>query len=94
MKYITTDKHPELKEGIVLKGNGHQYECRLGYKIFFAGQPCIDEWLNNEFIKIVQEKEFTKSDMNDYGKFRAGFADEPNDDIEKLFINDWLKQRK
>ncbi|GAG11655.1 unnamed protein product, partial [marine sediment metagenome] len=68
MKYITTDKHPELKEGVKIGYYEDQYEIKLSNKTFYAGQPCIDAWLSNGYIKEVEEKEYTKSDMIDFAR--------------------------
>ena len=87
--YTTTKEHPDLKERIILTEIDNQYEFLLGYKTFYAGQPCIDSWLSNGFIEEVEELEFTKSDMIDLIKFDLNSVEW----TPKQVFNDWKKQR-
>lgn len=91
MKYITTDKHPELKEGITLHETSQgDYLSFLGFAKFSKVQ--IDHQLGVSHIKEVEEKEFTKSDCADLLKhYWIGHGY----DVEKCnsFIDEWQKQR-
>ena len=61
MKYITTDTHPELKEGIII------YKGISDYRSDFFMSLCntfnIKTWEAQGYIKEVEEKEYTKSDL-------------------------------
>ena len=64
MKYITTDKHPELKEGIDLETNASMFWAfSLSGSRHSISKPIKNDWIEKGYIKEVEEKEFTKSDM-------------------------------
>ncbi len=86
-KYETTKEHPDLKERIILTEIDNQYEFKLGYKTFYAGQPCIDSWLSNGFIEEVEELKFTKSDMIGFHYWAGSIKKEE----AKEDFNDWKK---
>jgi len=91
MKYITTDKHPELKEGLILECEDNQPDC-----IFHDNGTYIESSIITGicygYIEEVEEKEFTKSDMIDF----AIWYD--NDMMSKMsehhILNEWLEQRQ
>ena len=92
MKYITTDKHPELKEGITIHETSEgDYISFLGFAKFSKVQN--DHQLGVGHIKEVEEKEFTKSDVIDFGlNLPLLYGNSIEEDING-FYNDWLKQR-
>jgi len=70
-KYITTDKHPELKEGVVLTRQHHgDYTFFLVDKLCTVENGHIADWIQNKFAVELQEKEFTRNDMEK--AFEAG----------------------
>ena len=94
-KYITTNKHPDLKKGVIFNGTDKQYEFKLGYKTFYCGQPTIDIWLKKGYIKEVEKPEFTKADNIDliiYTFDEAGKSPLRMEDAESIF-NDWIKNK-
>jgi hypothetical protein len=66
MKYITTDKHPELKKGIVFQKRlqNRNYYSPTGF-VAIESEDIIAS-VSNGFIKELQEPEFTKDDMIDF----------------------------
>ena len=91
-KYITTDKHPELKEGVIIfKG---LYSYRTNFFLELRNEFDVDTWLEKGYIKELQEKEFTKDDMIEFAKFAK-----VRKEMSQLHLtwdsefNEWLKQR-
>ena len=79
MKYITTKTHPTFKEGLKVKMS-YALDANI-YTVQVDSINPIDtiylceELLNNSiskgYIKEVEEKEYTKSDMIDFAKYYA-----------------------
>ena len=86
-KYETTKEHPDLKERIILTEIDNQYEFKLGHKTFFTGVPCINSWIRKGYIKEVQKKEFTESDMIGFHYWAGSVKEE---EVKEDF-NDWKK---
>lgn len=59
-KYITTDKHPELKEGIALTFSDN----RIVYEGFYL-EIRLDSALEKGYIKEVQDQEFTRDQLKE-----------------------------
>jgi hypothetical protein len=62
MKYITTDKHPQLKDGIEVGGfikGSYLVFTNDGIYTELHLQKCIEKG----YIKELQEPEFTKDDL-------------------------------
>lgn len=61
MKYITTDTHPVLKEGIIFDNYlDIACVCEIGHDNYtYKIKPSLDKG----YIKEVEEKEYTTSDM-------------------------------
>ena len=91
MKYITTDKHPELKEGIMLEYSTHGQQYYTGSNMYHATHHQVKALLEKGYIKEVEEKEFTKSDMISLAGYISNNCN--SDDHELLFYN-WLKETK
>ena len=87
-KYITTDKHPELKEGIILKWGSDQPAGLYSQNGMYIESP-IDSGLENGYIKEVQYPEFTKDEMIDFGEHMQG-----QDAYACDCLAFWIKQRK
>ena len=91
MKYITTDKHPELKCGIILECisnlNG-LYRSKDGWSAMYIGKV----ELSKGYIKELQEPEFTKDDMLQFCGYLHDKLPTHSKTPKDLF-NDWLKQR-
>ena len=87
MKYITTDKHSELKKGLIFEA---EYPA---YFVVWHNRD-IETDLKHGYIKEVQEKEFTRGDMIafTYWCVSNGYDTSPN--RYKGFLDNWLKQRK
>ena len=90
MKYITTDKHPELKEGIIMhfESNGESWysETRLySYKL-----NQFEYAKEQGYIKEVEEKEFTKSEMIE---FLIDVYCDISIETGNELLNNWLTQR-
>ncbi len=92
MKYITTKDHPELKEGIEFDHEQNQGSCVFARGGVYFEQD-VKHGLSTGHIKEVEEKEFTRSDILDFGKF---FTDRRANNyclsLDEEF-NQWLKQR-
>ena len=93
MKYITTDTHPELKEGIEFEKSidyNDFYQSELGWT--FILDDHFNECIENGYIKELQEPEFTKDDMMQF----CGYLHNKlptHSKTPKELLNDWLKQR-
>ena len=93
MKYITTDKHPELKEGLIIQmwSEGHElgdkYSTSQGLYVLFKNQ--LDSELKLGYIKEVEKFEFTKFDMIAF-HYWAGSVSEID---TKEDFNEWKKLR-
>lgn len=69
MKYITTGKHPELKEGTKIMpspSNESVWVTSLNIQIF---TETIVYWENEKWIKELQEPKWTDEDMILFGNF-------------------------
>jgi hypothetical protein len=103
MKYITTEKHPELKEGIEL----HYWELDSTWRakpsnFYQCKQNQLDGLLADGYVKEVEytlytsfEEKFTKSDMIEFANYLDDNFD--SSDTKDRFNNYfywWLKQRK
>ena len=61
MKYITTDKHPELKEGIELDSTGGDFWAfKLAKTNQSISRNAKNDWLKKGYIKELKKPEFTK----------------------------------
>lgn len=108
MKYITTEKHPELKEGIEITCNDHsaapyEYLISRGRLELHSFTPDLE----NGYIKEVEEKEFTKSDAKlaidycfnkmvnlPYAAFTICRTDNNEEWSPSDFFDKWLEVRK
>jgi hypothetical protein len=90
-KYITTSKHPELKEGVLIDFNG--FFDIDGWTIYNKDLK-IESWLEKGYIKRLEEKEFTKSDMIDF----VDWFDDNHGESKYISWPDcfdlWLKSKK
>lgn len=96
MKYITTKTNPIFKEGIELENSPNfkdHIQISLNSSNNYLPDYLRDQWIRNEWIKEVEEPEFTKSDMIDYGCFRHGMTLDPNEESERELLNDFIEQR-
>ena len=86
-KYITTDKHPELKEGIILFINGDELISENATVEIHNEDECVEEG----YIKEVEENAFTKDDMLDF----VIWFDEHIQGYEEYddYFNGWLQER-
>ena len=95
MKYITTDKHPELKKGLELDYWAVDDTWRARPSSFYQCSDTQFQYLLAKgYIKEVEEKEFTISDIDDFLSYYF------NADINSALLNavnhsfdTWLKQR-
>jgi hypothetical protein len=83
MKYITTKKHPEYKEGLIFEAE---------YPAYFVldRNRVIEEDLQRGYIKEVEKKEFTKSDMIN---FSIHVVSPQSRAIRKDVFKEWQKHR-
>ena len=87
MKYITTDKHPELKEGVIIDDK----KLKLGVIcLHLFSDYDLELWEHDGLIKELQEPEFTKDDMIEFAFWVLGEQD--NYEKETIKLDDWLKQ--
>ena len=88
-KYITTSKHPELKEGVILiKNSGSEWCIHKAIEpSFLYAEYNITIGLEKGYIKELEPKEFTASDMESYASFAAD-----HDRYDCLDL--WLKTKK
>ena len=92
-KYITTDKHPELKEGIQFKTSGSRKDMLVSYKnqTVYIAKFDIDELIEDNFLKELQEPEFTRDDMLWFARWYSSTEfDESGVDI----VNEWKENNK
>ena len=86
MKYITTDTHPEYKEGLIFEAE---------YPAYFVldRNRVIQEDLQLGFIKKVEEKEYTESNMIDFVHWAVRNYSEPyyNIIMARSDFNKWKK---
>ena len=91
-KYITTKENPILKEGLNID-NTESTQIGIHYfetdRSLHINDDVLKDWLNNGYVKEVEEKEFTKSDMVE----AIGQAHILGPWSAKEIFNDWLKQR-
>ena len=88
MKYITTDKHPELKEGLICDSPGDFLVFKLVNGNHSIGKDALKDWIEKGYIKEVEEKEYTKSDMINFGQYYGNHTQ----GLETAF-NEYLKIR-
>ena len=92
-KYITTDKHPEFKEGIKIVQTSGKIEKEEMFRdlsgLWNAAKYIIDNALEKGYIKEVQEPEFTRDDMIGFGKTLQGYDCEVGDCLDA-----WIKDNK
>ncbi len=90
MKYTATKTHPYLKEGMNIKiGHYNSYDHENNI-VFILGTD-VQEYEQKGWIKEVwEEKEFTKSDMQDFAEYCKGI----NFSSDSTYFIDWLKQRE
>ena len=97
MKYITTDTHPELKEGIMLEYSTHGQQHYTGSNMYHATHHQVKALLEKGYIKEVEEKEFTKSDMESvvYEAHKQYEGDYINlRSAAKTFVENWIKDKE
>ena len=96
-KYITTDKHPELKKGIIFNHEDERssyclHSCDESENIYI--EQHVKNGLANGYIKELQEPEFTKDDMID---FCIWYTEQINSEKAHCFpdnnVKAWLKDR-
>jgi len=99
-KYITTNKHPFLRDGIrfdyfntkeidipyISEGLNHITRIPDSNKMIIF-------WESNGYIKELQIKEFTKDDMIEFSNYLHNKLPSHAYGSEHWF-NEWLKQRK
>lgn len=101
-KYITTDKHPELKEGLIfgkwLKTSMgvHFYSDEDNRESTLHSVETVPELISLGYIKEVEEKEFTKSDMLSFAEYFGAVRDSQLNIEENVIceFNEWLKDRE
>ena len=86
MKYITTDKHPELKEGIMLEYSAHGQQYYTGSNMYHATHHQVKALLEKGYIKEVEEKKYTLNEIVDLDVLTL-------DDAIKL-VNKWMDKLK
>ena len=99
MKYITTEKHPELKEGRIIDAE------HTAYFVVDKNRAFIED-IEKGYIKEVEEKEFTKSEAKEaieycfnkminlpYVELSICRLDDQEEGNPSDFFDKWLKQR-
>jgi len=72
-KYITTDKHPVYKAGIIIEDYSTDFiEDKTGY--CRISKLVIDSSISLGYIKEVQEPAWTDDDMIEFRYFRHGLS--------------------
>ena len=66
-KYITTDKHPELKKGVIIEFEFGEWGSYKGW--IYMKKEDIDLSLKKGFIKELQEPKWTDEDMIAFTRF-------------------------
>lgn len=62
-KYITTDKHPELKEGLIFKKDKHDNLYLDDYPTITIQNGKADLDIKAGYIREIQEPKWTDDDM-------------------------------
>lgn len=92
-KYKTTKKHPELKTGVeFFKRYPEDEEYMSESDTLIMLTDDIEICLENGWIKEIEEKEFTKSDMIEFASYRIRTS-LGNTTSYNEFFEQWLKQR-
>jgi len=73
-KYVTTEKNPTFKSGIEVKSTGAKYYITIDVinSATWFNNDSIKILLEKGYIKEVEPKEFTKSDMIVFAKYYKG----------------------
>lgn len=97
-KFITTDKHPELKEGLNIIPTCHNDQIteycieikldKVGNRVIDVMVREIDYLLAKGYIKELQEPEFTKDDMIDFALYHSD-----NKHLINNTLGQWLKRK-
>ena len=93
MKYETTNKHPELKEGLILEywSDSSMWVCGPS-KFYKVMVNQLEALLEKGYIKEEGEPEFTKSDMIDFANNWHNHYSHHCAGTETAY-NDWIKNR-
>ena len=92
MKYIVTDKHPELKKGLIFEQSILKEEkVSISFARVFMNKEELKQALIFGYIKEVEGLEFTESDMIDFANSLRGYSLDHSEAVCQ--INDYLKQR-
>lgn len=87
-KYITTKKHPELKEGLVFEQSILKEEkVSISFARIYMNTEELKQALEFGYIKEVEKPEFTKSDMID---FLWNNSNKHKDHAKEL-LNNWIE---
>ena len=65
MKYKTTYDHPELKQGLEINWDENDEKYYTKHRFWSATPTQMDYQLDQDFVTIVQEPEFTKDGVVD-----------------------------
>ena len=92
--YVTTKENPIFKEGIKFKSESHSYISIRFSRNQDVKELEISTLLEKGYIKEVEDKQFTKSDIEDFLSyyFNADFDSALLNAINHSFYC-WLKQR-
>ena len=64
MKYLTTKENPVFKEGLKIKFTGNKFYIEIELSShYWMSENQIHSHLQRGYIKEIEGKEFTKSDM-------------------------------
>ncbi len=89
--FITTNKHPELKEGLIFEywSDSGLWVCGPSnfYKVMVNQ---LEALLEKGYIKEVEKPEFTKSDMIDLVRYDLSDTLWAARDV----VNDWIKNKE
>ena len=88
-KYITTEKHPQIKSGFVFKTDSHGNLYLDDYPTIRIDAGYADMNIKSGYIKELQEPTWTDQDMIDFGIW--AMKNDSGDD--KLNFMNWYNQR-
>ena len=89
--YVTTKENPIFKEGIKFKSESHSYISIRFSRNQDVKELEISTLLEKGYIKEVEDKQFTKSDMIYFARYYVNQAEVNLSGIE--IVDRWIKQR-
>jgi len=91
--YITTEKHPFMKEGIIISKRGEKGEYGYIEKNFFFVVDNIHVQFKKKWIKHIEPETYTRDELVDF----AVWVIESKIDLrlpDNIIFNKWLESKE